>query len=72
MSAWALVFFCAATVSAVFGFTEIAEASTGIARILFGAFAVLCVLSLVAHVLVGDQKKRPRAGNRLLSKQEKP
>ncbi len=44
---WAAVFFVIAIVAAIFGFGGIAEASIGIAQILFFIFIVLFVLSLL-------------------------
>lgn len=44
---WAIVFFVIALVAALFGFTGIAVAAAGIARILFYIFIVLFVLSLI-------------------------
>jgi uncharacterized membrane protein YtjA (UPF0391 family) len=47
MLGWAIGFFLAALVAAVFGFGGIASAFTGIAIILFWVFVALFVLSLV-------------------------
>lgn len=47
MLGWAIGFFIAALVAAVFGFGGIASAFTGIAIILFWVFVALFVLSLV-------------------------
>lgn len=48
---WAVVFFIIAIIAAVFGFSDIAGAATGIARILFFIFLILFALSLVARVV---------------------
>jgi uncharacterized membrane protein YtjA (UPF0391 family) len=45
---WAAVFFVIAIVAAVFGFGGIAASATGIAKILFFAFLIIAVISLVA------------------------
>jgi len=45
---WALIFFIVALVAALFGFTGIAVASAGIAKILFFLFLVLFLVSLIA------------------------
>lgn len=45
---WAAVFFVIAIVAAVFGFGGIAASATGIAKILFFAFLVIAIISLVA------------------------
>jgi uncharacterized membrane protein YtjA (UPF0391 family) len=47
---WALTFFLVALLAAVFGFTGIALAAAGIAKIIFFLFLVLFLVSLVAHV----------------------
>jgi len=53
MLGWAIGFFIAALVAAVFGFGGIASAFTGIAIILFWVFVALLVLSLVFNTLGG-------------------
>jgi uncharacterized membrane protein YtjA (UPF0391 family) len=50
MLRWALLFFVVALVAAVLGFTGIALASAGIAKVLFYVFVILFVLSLLGHV----------------------
>jgi uncharacterized membrane protein YtjA (UPF0391 family) len=47
---WALMFLLVAVVAAVFGFTGIAVASAGIAKLLFFVFLVLFVISLITHL----------------------
>ncbi len=44
---WALAFFLVALIAALFGFTGIAIASAGIAKILFYLFLILFLVSLV-------------------------
>lgn len=44
---WALIFLVVALIAAAFGFGGIAGAATGIAKILFFAFLVLFLVSLV-------------------------
>jgi uncharacterized membrane protein YtjA (UPF0391 family) len=51
MLRWALGFFVVALIAAVLGFSGIAVASAGIAKILFFVFLVLFLLSLVSHLL---------------------
>jgi uncharacterized membrane protein YtjA (UPF0391 family) len=53
MLGWAIGFFVAALVAAVFGFGGIASAFTGIAIILFWVFLALFVLSLVFNTFGG-------------------
>jgi uncharacterized membrane protein YtjA (UPF0391 family) len=45
---WALMFFIVALLAALFGFTGIALAAAGIAKILFYLFLVLFLVSLIA------------------------
>ena len=47
MLSWALTFFVVAIIAAVLGFTSIAGAAAGIAKILFFVFLILFVVSLV-------------------------
>src|SRR5262245_61229825 len=53
MLGWAIGFFIAALVAAVFGFGGIATAFTGIAIILFWVFLALFVLSLLFNTFGG-------------------
>ena len=46
---WAVTFLVVALIAAVFGFTGIAVAAAGIAKLLFVVFLVLFVISLVTH-----------------------
>jgi uncharacterized membrane protein YtjA (UPF0391 family) len=50
---WSLVFLVIALIAAVFGFTGIAATSAGIARILFGVFLILFLISFVSQFLHG-------------------
>jgi uncharacterized membrane protein YtjA (UPF0391 family) len=51
MLRYALGFFIVALIAALFGFTGIAVAAAGIAKLLFFVFVVLFVLSLLAGIL---------------------
>jgi uncharacterized membrane protein YtjA (UPF0391 family) len=51
MLRWALGFFIAALLAAVLGFTGIAVAAAGIAKIIFFIFLVLFLVSLGGHLL---------------------
>jgi uncharacterized membrane protein YtjA (UPF0391 family) len=51
MLRWALGFFIVALFAAVLGFSGIAVAAAGIAKILFYIFLVLFLVSLVSHLL---------------------
>jgi uncharacterized membrane protein YtjA (UPF0391 family) len=44
---WSVTFFIIALVAALFGFTGIAASAAGIAKILFGVFLILFVVSLL-------------------------
>lgn len=56
MLRWALIFFIVAFVAALLGFTNVAAAAAGIAKVLFFIFLVLFLVALVAGLV-----KRPRA-----------
>jgi uncharacterized membrane protein YtjA (UPF0391 family) len=47
---WAVTFFVVALLAAIMGFTGIAIAAAGIAKILFFVFLILFLVSLVAHM----------------------
>jgi uncharacterized membrane protein YtjA (UPF0391 family) len=47
---WALIFLVVALVAAVMGFTGVAVAAAGIAKLLFFIFLVLFVVTLIMHM----------------------
>jgi uncharacterized membrane protein YtjA (UPF0391 family) len=51
MLRWALAFFIVALVAALLGFTGVALAAAGIAKILFYIFLVLFLFAMVGHLL---------------------
>lgn len=53
MLGWALTFLVVALIAAVLGFTSIAGAAMGIAKILFYVFLVLFLVSIVMHFVRG-------------------
>lgn len=53
---WALVFFIVSIVAAVFGFGGVADATGGIAQILFYVFLVFFVISLIAGLAGGGRR----------------
>ena len=53
MLGWALTFLVVALIAGVLGFTSIAGAAMGVAKILFFVFLVLFVVSLVMHMVRG-------------------
>jgi len=50
MLRWALIFFVVALLAAVLGFTGIAAAAAGIAKILCFLFVILFLVTLLGHV----------------------
>jgi uncharacterized membrane protein YtjA (UPF0391 family) len=50
MLRWAVIFLIIAIVAGLFGFTGIATASAGIAKILFGIFVLLFVVALLLGI----------------------
>lgn len=55
MLKWAVIFLIIALVAALFGFTDIAAASAGIAKILFAIFLVLFLAAVFIGVVVGKR-----------------
>ncbi len=55
MLKWAVIFLIIALVAAFFGFTDIASASAGIAKILFGIFLVLFLAAVFIGLVVGKR-----------------
>lgn len=51
MLRWALGFFIVALIAALLGFTGIAVAAAGIAKVLFYLFLILFLLTFVGHLL---------------------
>ena len=51
MLLWALTFFVVALIAALLGFTDIAAAAAGIAKVLFYIFLVLFLVSLLFGVM---------------------
>jgi len=58
MLRWSLMFFIFGLVAAVLGFTSIAGAAIGIAKILFFVFAVLFVITLLIGLLATPRSPR--------------
>jgi len=50
MLRWALIFFVVALLAAVLGFTGIAVAAAGVAKVLFFLFVILFLATLLGHV----------------------
>lgn len=44
MLRWAFIMLIVALVAGLFGFTDLAQASAGVAKFLFGLFLVICVV----------------------------
>lgn len=53
MLGWALTFLVVALIAGVLGFTSVAGAAMGIAKILFWVFLILFAVSVVMHLLRG-------------------
>ena len=53
MLGWALTFLVVALIAGLLGFTSVAGAAMGIAKILFWVFLILFVVSLVVHLVRG-------------------
>ena len=58
MLGWALTFLVVALIAAVLGFTTIAGAAMGVAKILFFVFLVLFVVSLIMSMVRGGSGRR--------------
>ncbi len=54
MLKWAVIFLIIALIAALFGFTDIAAASAGIAKILFAIFLVLFLAAIVIGLMLGN------------------
>ena len=50
MLSWSLTFLVVALIAAIFGFTGVAIAAAGVAKLLFYLFLVLFLVSLVMHL----------------------
>lgn len=55
MLKWAVIFLIIALVAAIFGFTDIAAASAGIAKVLFAIFLVLFLAAVFIGLVVGKR-----------------
>jgi len=51
---WAVIFLIIALIAALFGFTDIAAASAGIAKVLFGIFLFLFLAAIVVGLMLGN------------------
>lgn len=58
MLGWAIAFFVVSIIAAIFGFTGVATAAAGIAKILFFVFIGLFVLTLIAFLIVGRSLRK--------------
>ncbi len=55
MLRWAVIFLVIALVAALFGFTGIASAAAGIAKLLFFIFLAICVILFLGGLFVGKK-----------------
>ena len=53
MLGWALTFLVVALIAGLLGFTSVAGAAMGIAKIVFFVFLVMFVVSLILHLVRG-------------------
>jgi uncharacterized membrane protein YtjA (UPF0391 family) len=53
---WAITFFIVALIAAILGFTWIAVAAAGIAKLIFVVFLVLFVISIASHLGRGGSR----------------
>jgi uncharacterized membrane protein YtjA (UPF0391 family) len=53
MLGWALTFLVVALIAGLLGFTSVAGAAMGIAKIVFFVFLVMFVVSLIMHLVRG-------------------
>lgn len=49
---WAAVFFVVSVVAGVFGFTKISAGAAGIAKVFFGIFVLLFLVTLIVGILL--------------------
>lgn len=54
---WSLVFFVVSLAAGIFGFGGIADATAGLAQILFYVFLVFFVITLIAGLASGTTRK---------------
>ena len=59
MLRWAVIFLIIALIAAVFGFSDIAAASAGIAKVLFVIFLIGFLLIVLFGFLLGSAISRP-------------
>lgn len=57
MLRWAVIFFIVAIIAAIFGFGNISDGATEIAKILFFLFVVLFLVSLILNLMKGKGPK---------------
>jgi uncharacterized membrane protein YtjA (UPF0391 family) len=55
MLRWAVIFLIIALIAALFGFTDVASAAAGIAKVLFGIFLVLFLVALVLGLVAANR-----------------
>jgi uncharacterized membrane protein YtjA (UPF0391 family) len=58
MLRWAVIFLIVALVAALFGFTDSAAASAGIAKVLFGIFLFIFLVAVVLGLVAGSKLTR--------------
>lgn len=58
MLGWAIAFFIISIIAAIFGFTGVATAAAGIAKIIFFIFVTLFVITLIAFLIIGNSLRK--------------
>ena len=58
MLRWALIFLVVALIAAALGFTDVAAASAGIAKVIFFIFVVLFALAVLGGLFLGNKLRR--------------
>jgi len=58
MLRWALIFLVVALIAAALGFTDLAAASAGIAKVIFFIFVVLFALAVLGGLFLGNKLRR--------------
>lgn len=58
MLGWAIAFFIISIIAAIFGFTGVATAAAGIAKIIFFVFVALFIITLIAFLIIGNSLRK--------------
>jgi uncharacterized membrane protein YtjA (UPF0391 family) len=64
MKNWAIIFLVIAIVAGLVGFTTIAGAAMGVAKVAFGIILLMWALAFLAIMMMKSKKKRSKAEER--------